>query len=88
TNPGPVDGKTIPIRSIRDTAAGPLLDWPTVRGKIYVVEYSSDQGKTWDSAVHRLTGGSTRLLWIDRGQPETYYKPTSKKWRMYRVKEL
>lgn len=53
-----------------------------------IVEYSDDRGTTWFSAVHRLTRNSTRISWVDRGQPETFFKPTNKAARSYRVKRL
>ena len=86
--PGPVDGTLIQLLAIRDTPEGPLLQWNTVRGGVYVVEYSDDQGATWHSAVHRLGTGGAHLFWVDRGQPETQTKPLNKAARMYRVKKV
>ncbi len=84
----PVTGALVPLLSLRDTPNGPYLEWRTLPGKVYVVEYSDDAGKTWFSAVHRLKTGGTRMFWIDHGQPETYFKPANKAARMYRVKML
>jgi hypothetical protein len=72
---------------VRDSVQGPLLEWNAVRGLTYVVEYSDNGGASWSSAVHRLVGGN-RILWVDRGQPETVVKPVSKAARAYRVKRL
>ena len=85
--PGPISGTQVTVRSVRDTAQGPLLEWNAVATKTYVVEYSNDRGRTWVSAAHRLSGG-TRIIWVDRGQPETESKPLSMAARMYRVKQL
>ncbi len=85
--PGPVAGASVPLRSVRDSVQGPLLEWNAARGQTYVVEYSDNGGTTWFSAVHRLVGGN-RILWVDRGQPETAFKPVSKGVRAYRVKRL
>ena len=85
---GPVDGELVSTVNVRDSVNGPLLEWISVAHKTYVVEYSDDAGKTWYSAVHRLLASSTRLFWTDRGQPETWTKPSSKAARMYRVKKV
>ena len=86
--PGPVNGSFTQLLATSDTPEGPLLQWNTVRGGIYIVEYSDDQGTTWHSAVHRLGTAGTHLLWVDRGQPETQTKPVNKAARMYRVKKV
>ena len=85
---GPVDGVLVPILSVRDSANGPVLEWNATAKKTYVVEYSDDAGISWYSAVHRLVASSSRYLWTDRGQPETWSKPVNKAARMYRVKKL
>lgn len=88
----PVAGTAVPLRSVRVTPQGPLLEWNSVAGKSYVVEYSNDAGKTWFSAVHRLSTSGTRMFWIDRGQPETKTKPVGVPnrpgGRFYRIKKL
>ena len=86
--PGPVVGTLTKLLAVRDTPQGPMLEWNTLRSAGYVVEYSNDAGKTWYSAVHRLGTASTRMIWIDRGQPETQSKPLNKAARTYRVKKL
>ena len=78
----------VPVLGVRDTVNGPLVEWNSKPGAMYVVEYSDDRGSTWFSAVHRLTRNSTRISWVDRGQPETYTKPANKAARSYRVKRL
>ena len=81
----PVSGSLVSLRTVRDSPQGPLLEWNTQPATRYVVEYSVD-GSTWYSAVHLLQAQGTRLLWIDRGQPETESKPASMGARHYRVK--
>ena len=85
---GPVDGMLTPLLNVRDTANGPLLEWNATAKKTYVVEYSDDAGQTWYSAVHRLLASGSRLVWTDRGQPETWSQPASKAARTYRVKQV
>ncbi len=81
----PVNGSLVSLRTVRDSPQGPLLEWNTQPAARYVVEYSDD-GSTWYSAVHLLQAQGTRLLWIDRGQPETESKPANMAARHYRVK--
>lgn len=87
-----VTGTVVPLRSARPTPQGPFLEWNSVPKASYVVEYSNDAGKTWFSAVHRLSTGTTRMFWVDRGQPETKTKPVGVPnkpgGRLYRVKKL
>jgi len=85
--PGPVTGTNVPLLRVQKLAQGPALEWNSKAGSTYVVEYSDDAGKTWSSAVHRLTSRGTRLFWIDRGQPETFSAPIVGT-RSYRVKRL
>ena len=85
--PGPVTGTNVPLLRVQKLPQGPALEWNSKAGLTYVVEYSDDAGKTWSSAVHRLTSRGTRLFWIDRGQPETFSAPIVGT-RSYRVKRL
>ena len=88
----PVAGTEVKLLSVRVTPQGPMLEWNSVPRATYVAEYSDDGGKTWFSAVHRLSTGGTRQFWIDRGQPETKTKPTGTPnkpgGRFYRMKKL
>ena len=88
----PVAGTEVALRSVRATSPGPWLEWNSVPKANYVVEYSDDAGKTWFSAVHRLSTSGTRMFWIDRGQPETKTKaigvPNQAGGRFYRLKKL
>jgi hypothetical protein len=87
-----VPGTVVPLRSARATPQGPFLEWTSVPKTTYVVEYSNDAGTTWFSAVHRLSTTTTRMFWVDRGQPETKTKPVGVPnkpgGRLYRVKKL
>ena len=90
--PGPVAGSLVPLLSATLFRKLPLLQWSSLPNATYVVEYSDDRGSTWHSAVHRLSLGTSRCYWIDRGQPETYTKPKGApnrpSGRFYRVKRL
>ncbi len=88
----PVTGKTVtPGPRVTMSAQGPVVNWTSKVKALYVVEYSDDSGVTWQSAVHLLQAGSNRMLWVDRGQPETRSKPALNAGglstsRQYRVK--
>jgi hypothetical protein len=88
----PVKGTEVKLLSVRVTPQGPLLEWNSVPRATYAAEYSDDGGKTWFSAVHRLSTSGTRQFWIDRGQPETKTKPVGvpnkPSGRFYRMKKL
>jgi hypothetical protein len=89
--PGEMLGTLARLRSVRASSQGPLVEFDVVSGSTYVVEYSDDL-KAWHAAVHRLMGSGSRMLWVDRGQPETQSRPagTPQKpgGRYYRVKRL
>ena len=88
----PVTGKVVvPGPRVSMSAQGPVLDWTSKVKSFYVVEYSDDGGVTWQSAVHLLQAGANRMLWVDRGQPETRTKPALNPGglstsRQYRIK--
>ena len=88
----PVSGFEVPLLSVRQTPQGPMLEWNSTARATYVVEYSDDAGKSWFSAVHRLSTSGTRQFWIDRGQPETRTKPVGVPnkpgGRQYRLKKF
>jgi trimeric autotransporter adhesin len=86
----PVEGTLVPLRSVRASPPGPLLEWDALPAREYVVEYSDDGGTTWFSAVHRLSTLRSRFFWVDRGQPETKSKPVPgnlPQSRRYRLKQ-
>ena len=84
-------GTLAPLLRVLVTPPGPLLEWNAVPRATYVVEYSDDGGQTWFSAVHRLSTSGRRMIWIDRGQPETKTKPlgvpNKKGGRSYRIRK-
>ncbi|MDB6072488.1 MAG: Alpha-tubulin suppressor [Verrucomicrobiaceae bacterium] len=83
---GMFDGTLVPLRSVRDTPQGPLLDFATKRTEVYGVEYSDNGGITWNGAS-QVFSATIRVLWIDRGPPATISKPLNKAARIYRLNE-
>ena len=66
---------------------GVLIEFLTVPGRSYEIQYSSDN-VTWKVSPTRLQAGGNRVQWIDRGPPQTDSFPLEKGSRFYRVREL
>ena len=64
-----------------------LIEFTTTAGRLYEVQYSSDNA-TWKVAPTRIRAGGNRVQWIDRGPPQTDSPPLDKSARFYRVREL
>ncbi len=64
-----------------------LIEFPTLPGALYQVQYSAD-GKAWTGSPLRIRAGGNRLQWIDRGPPGTISPPMSGTTRFYRVRQL
>ena len=52
-----------------------LIEFSTISGHTYTVEYSSDL-VTWNIATPSIVGGANQIQWYDDGPPETLSKPT------------
>ena len=61
-----------------------LIEFATIPGRIYAVQYSSDL-VTWQTAVPVITASANRVLWIDAGPPQTASSPANVPVRYYRV---
>jgi len=61
-----------------------LLEFSTVAGRTYYVQYSSDLAN-WQTAQQPMTGNGSRLQWIDNGQPKTASAPAESARRFYRL---
>lgn len=73
-----------PLRVI-NVPQGRMVEWNAPARGVYGFNYS-DNGVDWYSASTALvTATARRMLWIDRGQPETSSKPTN---RLYRIRKL
>lgn len=59
-----------------------LLEFPSVPGNLYAVEYSDDL-VLWKRAGSAFAAGGNRVQWIDYGPPKTATVPTSA--RFYRI---
>lgn len=87
--PPAVEGDTVAALQNRPISGGHLLEWRTLRNRLYVVNYSDDRGATWSSAAHLLRAQGKRLRWIDHGPPETVSEATYPAVpRIYQIKCL
>lgn len=83
--PGLLGGTSIPMLRVVNVPQGRMLEWNAPSRGAYGFEYS-DNGLDWYSASTLTYAMSARrMIWIDRGQPETVSKPTN---RSYRIKKL
>jgi hypothetical protein len=66
-------------------SAGQLtIEFASVPGHTYVVQYSSDM-VTWLTATPPIVAANTRTQWIDGGPPETESLPGAPGQRFYRI---
>jgi hypothetical protein len=61
-----------------------LVEFSTIPGQIYAIQYSSDM-VTWRTAVPAITAPANRVQWIDSGPPKTDSNPAQQPARYYRV---
>ena len=62
-----------------------VIEFGTLCGGIYVVEYSADL-KTWKSSPQTASGNGLTVAWRDAGQPATDSMPNTRTARFYRVR--
>ncbi|HUD48082.1 MAG TPA: carboxypeptidase regulatory-like domain-containing protein [Candidatus Baltobacteraceae bacterium] len=60
------------------------IEFASVPGHTYVVEYSSDM-QTWLAAAPPIVAKNTRTVWVDAGPPVTESLPGSPGQRFYRI---
>ena len=64
-----------------------LLEFTTIPGRKYVVQYSSNL-TDWKTTDPIITAPSNRMQWYDDGPPKTESKPNSVGSRFYRIIQL
>lgn len=80
-------GMDIAIDVARMTAPGSfLLEFTTVPGALYQVQYNTGSG--WMDSVPRIRAAGSRVQWLDQGPPRTVSPPAPGAARFYRVKKL
>ena len=63
-----------------------MLEFSSVAGRVYQVQYSADLSN-WKSVTPSVSNGSNRIQWIDNGPPKTESFPSQSEQsqRYYRV---
>jgi uncharacterized repeat protein (TIGR01451 family) len=72
------------IRAVMLSNRTYLLEFNSVTGRLYYVQYSADL-RTWKTAQQAITGTGTRIQWVDNGLPKTESAPSQTPMRYYRV---
>jgi hypothetical protein len=68
-------------------SGGLLIEFRSVLGRTYLVEYSDDL-RTWQAAQPSVIAAANRVQWIDSGPPKTASLPVGGNSRFYRVLEV
>jgi hypothetical protein len=85
SGPPPAPDSTAPTVSyVRLFNGDSMIEWETVVGETYAVEYSSDL-RTWIRVNPLIVANSHRTQWIDNGLPKTMSHPSAAGSRFYRV---
>ena len=66
---------------------GLLIEFESVAGRTYEVQYSNDS-RTWVTSPVQIVASGNRVQWIDRGPPRTDSPPKTQKSRIYRVRTV
>ena len=64
-----------------------LIEFKSVAGRYYQIEYSSDL-KIWKKSLVPVRAGANYTQWFDRGAPYTDSHPRTSPQRYYRVSEI
>lgn len=81
-NPNPGGDLKLDLRVVQVDAKGVLVEFNTVTGKTYTIEYT-DNMKDWHVSKPSVLGTGQRIQWLDSGPPKTLVKPGGS--RFYRV---
>ena len=81
-NPNPGGDLKLDLRVVQVAAKGVLVEFNTVAGKTYTIEYT-DNMTDWQVSKPSVLGTGQRIQWLDSGPPKTLVKPGGS--RFYRV---
>jgi hypothetical protein len=62
-----------------------VLDFASSLGYKYFIQYSDNNGTTWQTAIPTLNGTGGRIIWLDNGPTKTSSDPATVTRRSYRV---
>lgn len=78
-------GQVFTITSVRYAEDRAILEFYTLPGRTYYVEYVDAIGAlAWRTALPSVRGTGSRVQWIDDGPPKTISRPASASSRFYR----
>jgi hypothetical protein len=83
----PTGAQPVPLQPGREPllASGRfLVEWASIPGRIYAVQYSSDL-EIWRTVSPFILAPNTSVQWLDDGPPKTESKPAAAGSRFYRV---
>ena len=86
TPPAP-EGEAPVVSFVRLFNGDCMIEWDTVVGQAYAVEYSADL-RNWIRVNPLIAANSHRTQWIDNGAPKTMSHPSAAGSRFYRVVPL
>ena len=72
---------------MRQTDGSLLIEFTSIPGALYDVQYSAD-AITWTVSPVRVRAAGNRVQWIDRGPPRTDSPPSQNPCRFYRVLQI
>ena len=78
------DSKVPTVSFVRLFNGDCMIEWDTVVGQTYAVEYSADL-RNWIRVNPLIVANSHRTQWIDNGLPKTMSHPSAAGTRFYRV---
>jgi formylglycine-generating enzyme required for sulfatase activity len=64
-----------------------LIEFATIPGRMYAIEYSDDM-EVWQRVIPLVSATNNRTQWVDAGQPKTASHPSTKAARYYRIVPL
>ncbi len=61
------------------------VEWFSIIGRTYWVQYSDDSGSTWNTVLAPVTGTGLKMVWLDNGLPKTNQSSELTPNRQYRI---
>jgi VCBS repeat-containing protein len=84
-DPAPVGTAQAIDRSLVLVDGSFLIDFSTLAGRTYYMQYRTTLADPWKTAVPSITGTGSRMQWIDNGPPKTDAHPSTVATRFYQV---
>jgi hypothetical protein len=86
--PATATGTVLQVDRVAFMSQGlPTIEFASVPGHTYVVQYSSDM-ETWLTAAPPIVATNSKTQWVDAGPPSTASPPSGLGQRFYRIVQL